>query len=236
MALRMMPLLLLVAAGGAEAVEIEGEWELHQIAMAVDSRIAEESDTSDADIMIGETLAVALSEDGGRSTLVIDRSEKTLQMDGTTWDYSLHSGRLRIEDGGDVIEFIFTETGNAVMATVNISGQRSLNQVMIFEAIPGEDAAVLPSDSRNGTAKEAPGFTLEGSRFVNSSNDITMEFRSSRVKITIMGQTAGAFKYEREGSYVYVHDPNAGTVEYEIVDRNTISTDHYGLAGEYHRD
>ena len=229
-------LLLILTAGGAGAVEIEGEWELRQLGVVVESRLAEKSDINDSDIRIGETLALALNETKEKgTTIVIDRSDRMLQMDSMRWGYHMHEGRVRVEEEGERLDFIFSKLGDALIATIIISGQSSLNQVMIFEAIPGKNAAIGPFDGGSG-GNDVSRLRLEGSRFVNSSNDIIMEFRSNKVKITVMGQTAGTFEYEQEGNYVYVNDPNAGMVEYEIVDKNTLSTDHYGLTGDYHRE
>ncbi len=221
---------------GAE--EVEGEWTLVPLTMAVE--------TVDADELLGEaerlrsgpnlTLGAPLEET--TLLLTVDREAGTLALFGDSLSYHMDGDRFVAEEDGNRIEFLFTPIGDAVLCEI-VYRWPQFHAVLIAEAVPGPDAVVVPFGAGGSSDRTAPrGETgaLAGSRFVHTSGDIALEFRESRVRISMMGQDAGAFPYQVEGEFIYIDDPSAGTVEFERIDNDTLYCEAMGLIGFYERE
>jgi hypothetical protein len=214
--------LAVVLVYGIPALDIEGEWEFHSAVVAVERSIADEMGAP-GDPMIEQHSLLYYDGEGESVVFTITPETRTLLWDGDPLPYRRVGDAYTAESPEGRFELLFTALGDEIFCQINFSSDYG-RYILVGEIRKPGEAAI-----GRGTIP----LELAGKRFVNSSSDIALEFRETMVKISIIGVQSGSFKYEVEGDYIYIFDPDAGAVEFEIVEEDTLYTDEYGLAGYY---
>jgi len=226
-----------IAVTQSFAVKVKGEWELIHLSTIFMNEYANEKDLENEKLKMGDQLALLLAEDtDNRPKIIVAPEEETIELPREKLDYTMKGDHYVLSKNQDSMEIQFVEIGDRVLCLIIYRIPNNPEYMQILEAIPKEGAEVVSKlDSSKEESKESEDFILSGSSFVNKSKDIVMKFREKRVVFKIMGMQTGAYTFERQGNYIYVNDPEKGTVEFKIVNKNTLICDQYGLEGSYNR-
>ncbi len=204
------------------ALDMEGQWEFHSAVVAIERSIADEMGVPGGALIEQHSLLYYNGE-GESVVFTIKPETRTLVWDGEPVPYRRKGDAYAAETDDGSFELLFTELGDEIFCQINYSSDYG-RYILVGEVRK-------PGEARIGRGKIP--LELAGKRFVNSSSDIVLEFRESMVKISLKGVQSESFKYEQEGDYIYIYDPDSGAVEFEIVEEDTLYTDEYGLAGYY---
>lgn len=135
--------LALLTVGSAAAEEVEGEWTLVPLTVAVET--ARENDVLGQAERVnrGEFLTLGLPFDNTPLEFRIDRQAGTMALFGEAVPYTRQGDRYVAAEDAMHIEFLFTPIGDAVLCQI-VYRWPTLNAIVIAEAIPGADGAVIP--------------------------------------------------------------------------------------------
>jgi len=124
---------------GVSAEEVEGEWTLVPLTMAVESVDADELLDEAARLRSGPNLTLGAPLEEATLPLRIDRRARTLALFGESVLYHMDGDRFVAEVDGTRIEFLFTPIGDAVLCEI-VYRWPQFHAVLIAEAVPGDDA------------------------------------------------------------------------------------------------
>ena len=218
-------LLIAVSIYYIPALDIEGQWEFHSAFVAIERSIAKEMGLGD-EALIEQNSLLYYDGEGESVVFSIIPETNTLIWQGEKVTYRRKGDAYSAQPDDGSLELLFSTLGEEIFCQINYRSDYG-RYILVGEIRkPGE-----PSKGGSNTSLD-----LAGKRFVNSSLDVELEFRETMVNISLMGMQAGSFKYEQEGNYIYIFDPDKGAIEFEIVEDNRLYTDAYGLSGYYNRE